>query len=161
MELSPTWWRQIQLTSKPWLLNEIVAWKHSVCSAVHLSKLRFDMQALNAWLTTFQLEISAPLSQKNSEVIFLHLQNISYPVRLTSWRLVSSRFVGRGLFNDITNWARSCLHCLQGKIHRHTCLLPQSIPIPQWQFAHLHITLVGPLQYSNDCNYIFTIIDRT
>jgi hypothetical protein len=36
----------------------------------------------------------------------------------------------------------------RGKIHRHTRLLLQPIPIPQQQFTHLHIDLVGPLQYS-------------
>jgi hypothetical protein len=35
------------------------------------------------------------------------------------------------------------------------------IPIPQRRFSHLHVNLVGPLQYSNNFNYIFTIIDRT
>ncbi len=38
---------------------------------------------------------------------------------------------------------------------------PQPIPIPQRGFSHLHVDLVGPLQYSNNFNYISTIIDRT
>jgi hypothetical protein len=37
----------------------------------------------------------------------------------------------------------------------------QPIPIPQQGFSHLHVDLVGPLQYSNNFNYIFTIIDHT
>jgi hypothetical protein len=37
----------------------------------------------------------------------------------------------------------------------------QPISIPQRRFSHLHVDLVGPLQCSNDFNYIFTIIDRT
>jgi hypothetical protein len=90
--------------------------------------------------------------------ISLHLHNISHPGRLAFQGLVSSMFVWRGISNHITNWARSCLHCQQGKIHCHTHLLPQPIPIPQRQFAHLHIDLVGPLQYSNGCNHVFTII---
>jgi hypothetical protein len=53
------------------------------------------------------------------------------------------------------------VHCQWSKIHRHTRLLPQPIPIPQQWFAHLHIDLVGPLQCSNGCNHIFTIIDCT
>jgi hypothetical protein len=65
------------------------------------------------------------------------------------------------LANDVTNWAKSCLHCQQSKIHHHICLLPQPIPIPQQRFAHLHIDLVGPLQYSSGYSYIFMIIDRT
>jgi hypothetical protein len=69
--------------------------------------------------------------------------------------------VWRGLSSDITAWAHGCLACQQGKIHHHTCLVPFPIPIPQWHFSHLHVDLVGPLQYSNSFNYIFTIIDRT
>ena len=74
---------------------------------------------------------------------------------------ISSRFVWRGLSSDVTAWARGCLACQRGKIHRHTRLVPQPIPIPQRRFSHLHVDLVGPLQYSNNFNYIFTIIDRT
>jgi transposase InsO family protein len=40
-------------------------------------------------------------------------------------------------------------------------LLPQHIAIPQRRFAHLHIDFVGPLHYSNNCNYVFTVIDLT
>ncbi len=67
----------------------------------------------------------------------------------------------RGLSSDVTAWARGCLACQWGKIHRHTRLVPLPIPIPQGRFSHLHVDLVGPLQYSNNFNYIFTIIDRT
>jgi hypothetical protein len=38
---------------------------------------------------------------------------------------------------------------------------PPVIPILQRRFSHLHVDLAGPLQYSNNFNYIFTIIDRT
>jgi hypothetical protein len=34
-------------------------------------------------------------------------------------------------------------------------------PEISWRFSHIHVDLVGPLQYSNSFNYIFTIIDRT
>jgi hypothetical protein len=42
-----------------------------------------------------------------------------------------------------------------------TLLAPQPIPIPQRHFSYLHVDLVGPLQYSDSFNYIFTIIDHT
>ncbi len=78
-----------------------------------------------------------------------------------SHRIISSRFVWRGLSSDVTAWSRGCLACQRGKIHRHTRLAPLPIPIPQRHFSHLHVDLVGPLQYSNNFNHIFTIIDRT
>ncbi len=62
--------------------------------------------------------------------------------------------------SDVTAWARGFLACHQGKIHRHARLVPLPIPIPQWHFSHLHVDLLGPLQYTNNFNYIFTIIDR-
>jgi IS30 family transposase len=48
-----------------------------------------------------------------------------------------------------------------GKIHHHTRLATQPIPIPHRCFSHLHFDLVSPLQYSNNFNYIFTITDHT
>jgi hypothetical protein len=68
--------------------------------------------------------------------------------------------VWRGLSSDVTAWARGCLAFQWGKIHRHTCLAPPAHPHPAATFSHLHIDLVGLLQYSNSFNYIFTIIDR-
>jgi hypothetical protein len=70
-------------------------------------------------------------------------------------------FVWRGLSSNVTARALGCLACQQGKIHRHTRLVPQPIPIPQRQLPHLHVDLVGPLQYSNNFIYVVTIIDCT
>jgi hypothetical protein len=91
--------------------------------------------------------------------IFDNFHNVAQPWRLASRRIISSRFVWRGLSSVITAWARGCLACQQGKIHRHTRLVP--LPIPQRHFSHLHVDLVCPEQYSKNFIYIFTSIDRT
>jgi hypothetical protein len=93
--------------------------------------------------------------------IFFNFHNISHPGRLAYCRLVSFKDVLPGLAQDVATWAKTCLHCQQSKTHRHirTWLLP--IPVMQQPFSHLHIDMVGPLQFSNNCNYIFTTIDRT
>jgi hypothetical protein len=90
--------------------------------------------------------------------IFDHFHNVAHPGRLASRRIISSRFVWRGLSSDVTAWARGCLACQRGKIHCHTRLVPLLIPILQRRFSHLHVDLVGPLQYSKIFNYIFIII---
>jgi hypothetical protein len=66
--------------------------------------------------------------QKFRKDIFFHFYNISHPGRLTSQRMMSSRFVWKGLATDITAWLRACLHCQQAKMHRHTLLQPQPVP---------------------------------
>ncbi len=54
-----------------------------------------------------------------------------------------------------------------GGDERASCASPLGLPlatahpISERRFAQLHIHLVDPLQYSNNCNYIFTIIDQT
>ncbi len=102
-----------------------------------------------------------PTPPSNSEKnIFDHFHNLAHPGRPTSRRIISSRFVWHGLSSNVTAWARGCLACQRGKVHCHTRLVPLPIPIPQRRFSHLHVDLVGPLQYSNSFNNIFTIIDR-
>ncbi len=80
---------------------------------------------------------------------------------VVSRRIISSRFVWHGLSSDITAWTHGCLACQRGKIYRHTRLAPQYISISQQRFSHLHVDLVGPLQYSNSFNYFCNIIDCT
>jgi hypothetical protein len=109
----------------------------------------------------FPWAIFALLSPSNSEKPFITCHNIALTGRLASCCIISSRFVWRGLSSNVTAWACGCLACQRGKFHRHTHLVPQPIPIPQRRFSHLHVDLVGPLQYSSNFTYIFTIIDRT
>ena len=61
----------------------------------------------------------------------------------------------------ITQMARACLHCQQGKVHRHVHLQPAEIPVPHRCFAHIHVDLVRPPPPLRGHTYVFTIIDRT
>jgi hypothetical protein len=92
---------------------------------------------------------------KFRKTIFDHFHNVAHPGRLASCRIISSRFVWRGLSSDVTAWACRCLTCQRGKTHRHTRLVPQPIPIPQQRFSHLHVDLVGVCKSFN-----FTWISR-
>ncbi len=92
--------------------------------------------------------------KKFQQEIFSHLHKILRPGRLASCRLVLSRYFWSGLAWDMTAWTKTCLHCQQSKIQHH-------IPVSQHHFSHIYNDLLGPLQLSNNCNYIFTIIDCT
>jgi hypothetical protein len=126
-------------------------------TSLKLTSCQTGAQRLAGDVSTGNFRLIVPLKFRKS--IFEHFHNVAHPGRLTSHRIISSRFVWRSLSKDFTPWARVCLTCQRGKIHHHTGLVP--LPIPQRPFSHLHVDLVGPLQYSNHFNYIFTIIDRT
>jgi hypothetical protein len=81
---------------------------------------------------------------KFRKAIFDHFHNFAHPGRLASRRIISSRFVWRGLSSDRMGPRVSGLP--EGKIHRHTCLAPQPISTPQQCFSHLHVDWVDPLQ---------------
>ena len=76
-------------------------------------------------------------------------------------KLVCANFCWPGMSSFVANFARTCLGCQKGKIHRHVALEAAVIPVPVRRFAHIHIDIVGPLPMSAKCNYIFTILDRT
>jgi hypothetical protein len=87
-------------------------------------------QALNAWLEMFPKAIFAQLFPSNSEKTFLIIftklltPGGSPPVVLFNLGLCGTVFPATS-----PPWARRCLACQQGKIHRHTHLVP--LPIPQ------------------------------
>lgn len=64
--------------------------------------------------------------------------------------------------NDAVSFCHSCLQCQQAKMwgHHHSPVLP--INVPDRQFSHVHVDLVGPLPGSADgFNYLLTCIDRS
>ena len=92
--------------------------------------------------------------------IFSTLLGMSHPGVHASRRLISTRFVWKGLANDVHDWCKSCLLCQRGKVLRHVHICPEKIPVPFRRFAHVHVDLVGPLPSSHGFTYLFTCIDR-
>jgi hypothetical protein len=95
------------------------------------------------------------------QLVFHHLHGINHPGIRGSRRLLCASYCWPHMSRDVGKWARSCLACQRGKIHRHTHLQAAHIPVPNRRFAHLHVDLVGPLPPSAGHTYIFTVIDRT
>ena len=93
--------------------------------------------------------------------VFSALHNLAHPGARATRRLVSRRFVWKGLARDVTAWSRSRLDCQRGKISRHVKASVEKIPVPGRRFSHIHVDLVGPLPTSGGYTHLFTIIDRT
>jgi hypothetical protein len=93
--------------------------------------------------------------------VFKHLHGTAQPGRRATRRLISSRYVWKGLSTDVTAWVKACLGCQRAKVHCHVQVPTQHIPVPTRHFSHIHVDLVGPLPPSKGFTYLFTIIDRT
>ena len=75
-------------------------------------------------------------------------------------RLVSDRFVWRGMKNDIKTWCAQCADCQAAKITRHVKAPVMVFPPAARRFGSLHIDLVGPLPPSEGHRYLLTIVER-
>jgi hypothetical protein len=155
LDQSPPQWRQIQWITKRWPPSNTAAWKRGGCWAAHLSNWLSARQALNAWLKTFPPAHSGLLSLLNLEKLFLIISTML----LTPGGLPPIVLFHPGLCG--VDFPATSPPGPAGQDPPPHMPAPQPIPIPQQGFSHLHVDLVGPLQYSNNFYYIFSIIDRT
>ncbi len=96
------------------------------------------------------------------KVVFKALHNIAHPGVLASKRLISARFVWKGMAKDITAWCRDCQDCARSKVTTHARVAVQPIEVPSRRFSHIHVDLVGPLPISKDGRtHLFTMVDRS
>jgi transposase InsO family protein len=94
--------------------------------------------------------------------MFAAIHGLAHPGIRATRRLVWSRFVWHGCASDVAGWCRDCQTCQRGKVTRQPAAATQNIPVPERQFTHLHVDLVGPLPTSAEgFKYLFTIIDRS
>ena len=94
-------------------------------------------------------------------LVFNAIHGLSHPGRRATKKLVSQKFVWRGLKKDLTKWTAECQACQLSKIDKHVRAPLETIPVPAKRFSHIHVDLVGPLPPSQGYEYLFTIIDRT
>ena len=92
--------------------------------------------------------------------VFDSVHNLAHPGIRATKKLVSSKFVWKGLAKDVTEWARTCIACQASKVNKHIKAPLEHIDIPEKRFAHIHVDLVGPLPCSRGFTHLFTIVDR-
>jgi cleavage and polyadenylation specificity factor subunit 1 len=133
---------------------------------LHKSK---SLQLAKLPLPGTDVTILCDISQGNARpVVPLHhrrkvfdaLHNIAHPGMRSSVALVSKRFIWIGVKKEVRNWARTCQACQLVKVHRHTRSAPQTFPLPDGRFHHVHVDLVGPLPPSSGYIYLVTCVDR-
>ena len=101
-----------------------------------------------------------PVEDRQS--VFWAVHNLAHPGIRASRRLMSNRFVWRGMSSDINSWCRDCTACHVAKVTKQPRAAIQPIPVPAVRFTHVHVDLVGPLPTSAaGYVYLFTMIDRS
>lgn len=92
--------------------------------------------------------------------VFDRIHNLSHPGARATRKLLSERFVFKGMASKSNAWSKACLRCQQAKIGRHQRTPLSRPPTPTDRFAALHVDIVGPLPEVSGLKYIFTIVDR-
>jgi hypothetical protein len=149
-------------------------WQELAAAQAADQQLLSDLSDSSLQLTTHLLPDSTPLTGDVStghfrplvpppfrRRVFELLHGMAHPGVKATRRLITARYVWRGMATDLNLWCKQCANCQRAKVHKHVHLPPETVPIPPRRFSHLHVDLVGPLPPSGGCQYIFTIIDRT
>lgn len=128
-------------------------------TGLRLSQLKFNEVSLLCDISTGFPRPLVPLSLRRD--VFSAIHQLAHPGIRATRRLISAKFVWKGLSKDINLWTKSCLDCQKGKVLRHVRADIQKIPVPSRRFTHIHLDLVGPLPSSSGHTHILTIMDRT
>ena len=91
--------------------------------------------------------------------IFDVLHGLGHPGVERTRQTVSDKFVWPSLRQDVTKWARECIHCQKAKVTRHTIPPIGNFEVPQKRFEHINLDLVTMIP-SNGYKYLLTIVDR-
>ncbi|GBM89585.1 Retrovirus-related Pol polyprotein from transposon opus [Araneus ventricosus] len=125
-----------------------------------LRKFRHITQTLPDFQLQFALRHLNWSSTSFRKLIFDHLHNLAHPGIAASTKLICARYVWPGVKYQIKQWVRCCESCQRSKIQRHTKTPLGTFSLPDAQFTHIHIDIVGPLPPSEGYNYLLMIIDR-
>lgn len=90
---------------------------------------------------------------------FEAIHGISHSGTRATRKMITERYFWKSMNTDINKWTKACIDCQKSKIQRHTKSPLSSFPSSN-RFEHLHIDIVGPLQYCQGYRYMLTIIDR-
>ena len=89
--------------------------------------------------------------------VFDLIHNLSHAGTRATRRLLTKRWVWKGMQSDISRW---CIPCQMSKITRHTVHKLREIPMPSRRFTEVNLDTVGPLPLSQGFRYLLTMMDR-
>lgn len=99
-------------------------------SSLQLKKLRIDNTDNVVYCDTSGTDVRPYVSSSLRRRIFNATHNLVHPSGRTTSKLISKSFVWPNLNKDVTEWAKTCLHCQRSKIHKHNRNTLERIDIP-------------------------------
>jgi len=94
--------------------------------------------------------------------VFKSVHELAHAGVTATRRMISSRYAWPGCASDVQAWVRDCTGCALGKPGSVEKGIPETIPIPDLHFSHVHVDIVGPLPTSQaGQRYVLTMIDRS
>jgi len=94
--------------------------------------------------------------------VFDSFHSMAHPGAKATRRIMNQRVVWSCMSKDVTKWVKDCQSCSRAKVTSQPPAAVQPIPVPQQQFSHIHMDIVGPLPVSREgFRYLFAIIDRS
>ena len=129
-------------------------------SSLSLQEWRVGKQALICDISTGRRRPVVPVAWRKK--VFEAVHSLAHPGIRATRRMVSARFVWKGMATDVGQWCRACNACQKAKVTFQPTAPLQQIPVPDRRFTHIHLDLVGPLPVSSGGHsFVMTIIDRT
>ena len=91
--------------------------------------------------------------------VFEVMHGLGHPGVERTRQTISEKFVWPSMRQDVSKWARECLHCQRAKVLKHVVPPIGDFVVPDKRFEHLNLDLVT-LPPSNGFKYLLTIVDR-
>lgn len=136
-----------------------------VAELVESPSLSVEKRPIPGTTTELSVDVSTgidrPLLRESLQSDVFHmLYDISHPSARATRRLISERFVFKGISSKVAALAKQCLHCQKSKITRHQRTPLIRPPLPTGRFESLNVDIVGPPSVSHGFRYLFTIVDK-
>ena len=91
--------------------------------------------------------------------VFDAMHGLGHPGVERTRQTIAEKFVWPSMRQDVSQWARECLHCQRAKVLKHVAPPIGEFLVPEKRFDHLNIDLVT-LTPSNGYKHLLTIVDR-
>ncbi|GBM00450.1 Transposon Ty3-I Gag-Pol polyprotein [Araneus ventricosus] len=127
--------------------------------SLHFKQYPLDSGKL-LWCDISTTKIRPFIPQDFRMHIFQKFHSLAHPGVKSTVKQIACRFIWLNIRKDITQWAKSCIHCQKNKINRHTRAQIATYKEVDDRFSVIHIDIIGPFPTSEGKTYCLTCIDR-